>query len=57
MAERLSDAVAALQQATADNMVLRRKWETAAEERDALQMQMNNMEREMMMAGHSLARK
>ncbi|CAK9016019.1 Chromosome-associated kinesin KIF4B (Chromokinesin-B) [Durusdinium trenchii] len=52
-AERLSEAVAALQVATSDNMALRRRWEAAMEERDALQIQVNNMEKEMMLAGES----
>eukprot|EP00913_Durusdinium_trenchii_P018614 g17492.t1 len=36
-----------------DNMALRRRWEAAMEERDALQIQVNNMEKEMMLAGES----
>lgn len=50
LTERLCEAVTALQHATSDNMALRRKWEAAQEERDALQIQMNNMEKEMLLA-------
>ena len=53
LAERLSEAIATLRQATTENLTLRRKCDAAQLEKEALQLKVGSLEKEMLLHRHT----